>query len=301
MSFVITRLAHVGLRTARPQEMEQYLTEALGLWVVRRDADGTTHLTGNGAGAFIELIPGETAGLDHVALELAPGADVDAVAHALRGREIAVEVGGADTDPGSQLDMRIRDPEGNLIQLVVPDGTMSQAPEAGPGIRPLKIGHVATRVRAVRPVESFYLDALGFRWSDSIGEDFTFLRCNADHHVVNFLRAERPGDVHHIAFELSDFLHTQRAMDRLAECGVPLIWGPGRHGPGHNLFTYHLDPEGRIIELYAGLDRMSHEDQGYFDPRPWQTDRPQRPKVWDPASLSSANRWGVAPPDSFMV
>jgi hypothetical protein len=95
-------------------------------------------------------------------------------------------------------------------------------------------------------------------------------------------------------------LHTQRAMDRLSEQGIGLIWGPGRHGPGHNLFTYHLDPDGHIIELFAGIDRMSHEGQGYFDPRPWHTHRPQHPMVWNPADLGAANRWGVPPPDTFM-
>lgn len=299
-ALTITRLAHVGLRTARRAEMERYLIDVLGLWKCQDDADGVSHLTGGGAGSFIELTDGEEAGLDHVALELAAGTDAAAASEALELLGVTV-TGWPRDDPGAATSLSIRDPEGNAIQLVIPDGKMADPAPLGGGIRPLKIGHVATRVRDVRAVEMFYLETLGFRWSDSIGEIFTFLRCNADHHAVNFLQAERPGDVHHIAFELSDLLHAQRAADHLAESDVPLIWGPGRHGPGHNLFTYHLDPEGRIIELFAGIDRMSHDGQGYFDPRPWQTHRPQRPTVWDPASLKAANSWGVPPPDAFMV
>jgi hypothetical protein len=28
------------------------------------------------------------------------------------------------------------------------------------------------------------------------------------------------------------------------------------------------------------LDQVLDEELGYFDPRPWHSDRPQRPKVW---------------------
>ena len=43
---------------------------------------------------------------------------------------------------------------------------------------------------------------------------------------------------------------------------------------------------------------MSEEALGYFDPRPWHEDRPQRPKTWDPAAALSA--WGRFPlPELF--
>ncbi len=74
--------------------------------------------------------------------------------------------------------------------------------------------------------------------------------------------------------------HMELACDYLSRNGMRLIWGPGRHGIGHNLFTYHRNPDGFIIELYAELDRMSDESLGYFDPRPWHPDIPQRPKTW---------------------
>ena len=76
-------------------------------------------------------------------------------------------------------------------------------------------------------------------------------------------------------------------------------YGPGRHGIGHNLFTYHRSPNGLITELFAELDQMQDEELSYFAPRPWHRDSPQRPKVWakDP---SAANLWGPMPPDELM-
>ena len=69
--------------------------------------------------------------------------------------------------------------------------------------------------------------------------------------------------------------------DFLGSKNIQLTWGPGRHGPGHNLYTYHRNPDDQIIELFAELDKMLDEDLGYFDPRPWHRDRPQKPKVWN--------------------
>jgi len=64
----------------------------------------------------------------------------------------------------------------------------------------------------------------------------------------------------------------------------------GRHGISHNIFIYHRDPDDQMIEFYTEMDQMLDEELGYFDPRPWHRDRPQRPKVWD--RQSAALIWG---------
>jgi hypothetical protein len=61
---------------------------------------------------------------------------------------------------------------------------------------------------------------------------------------------------------------------------MEILWGPVRHGPGHNVAVYHRNPDGQIVELFFDLDRMTDEELGYFEPQPWHRDRPQRPKVW---------------------
>ena len=44
------------------------------------------------------------------------------------------------------------------------------------------------------------------------------------------------------------------------------------------------------VEFFCEMDQMKDETLGYFDPRPWHQDRPQRPKVWGPDTLR--NYWG---------
>ena len=75
---------------------------------------------------------------------------------------------------------------------------------------------------------------------------------------------------------------------------IPIIWGPLRHGPGHNVSIYHRNPDGQVVEFYAELDQLLDEDLGFFDPRPWHEDQPQRPKVWTRANRSIAG-WGPPP------
>ena len=48
----------------------------------------------------------------------------------------------------------------------------------------------------------------------------------------------------------------QTACDHLGRMNVPIIWGPGRHGISHNIFTYHRDPDDQMIELKTEMDEM---------------------------------------------
>ena len=87
-----------------------------------------------------------------------------------------------------------------------------------------------------------------------------------------------------------------QACDLLGRNRVQILWGPVRHGPGHNVAVYHYDPDRNLIELYYSMDLMLDEELGYFEPRPWHQDQPQRPKVWTPGHTSV---WGPAPMPDF--
>jgi hypothetical protein len=123
------------------------------------------------------------------------------------------------------------------------------------------------------------------------------MRCNPDHHTVNFLRGKRTR-MHHIAFEVRDFSAVEQGCDVLSHHRIPIIWGPLRHGPGHNVSIYHRNPDQHVIEFFAELDQILDEELGYFDPRPWHADRPQRPKVWSRESRAVAG-WGPPPTPDY--
>jgi hypothetical protein len=83
-----------------------------------------------------------------------------------------------------------------------------------------------------------------------------------------------------VAFELRGAAHVIASCEVLAANRIMTIWGPLRHGPSHNMATYHRNPDNLVMELFSELDRMSDEGLGYFDPKPWHRARPQRPRVW---------------------
>jgi hypothetical protein len=83
----------------------------------------------------------------------------------------------------------------------------------------------------------------------------------------------------------------------LARAGIPLVWGPLRFGPGHNLAAFHRNADGQIIELYAELDQLKDEELGVFEPRPWHRFQPLRPRVW---TLGEDPVWGPPPPAGFL-
>ena len=292
----ITRLSHVALQTPDVERLRTYYTERIGL-AAYDEGDGAVYLASGGPGPALELRPGDEPRLDHVGFELAAEREEELLAR-LSDAGVAVSTA-SDPEPGFARVHDLADIEGNRLQLAVIDEARAPAPRGIGAVVPNKLGHIASRTRNAEAVVDFYESALGFRWSDWMGDFFVFMRCNADHHSVNFVNASRPGHLHHFAFELTDASRVIAAVDDLAAHGITLIWGPGRHPVGHNLFTYHADPDGNVVELFCDLDRMASEELGYFEPRPWHEDSPQRPKRWTPGE-ASANQWGPMFPPEFM-
>ena len=66
----------------------------------------------------------------------------------------------------------------------------------------------------------------------------------------------------------------------LARNGGAFIWGPGRHGAGGNIFTYHFDPAGAIVEYCADLYRVW--DEATYVPGRWSLDDPRFANLWGP-------------------
>ena len=141
---------------------------------------------------------------------------------------------------------------------------------------------------AIEEVTDFYVDNLGFRESNWREGSAMFLRCSPDHHTINFFKGKKR--LAHLAFEVKDFSELVRASDLLIRNNFPLDWGPARHTIGHNCACYHTNPDGTRTEIYAEMDQMKDEELGYFDPRPWHEDRPQRPRNWVTEN-SPRNKW----------
>ncbi|GHO97558.1 3,4-dihydroxyphenylacetate 2,3-dioxygenase [Reticulibacter mediterranei] len=292
----IAKLGYAGFNTPNVEAMLAYYTNVIGFTLVERGGDGSAYLRSVLDHHTLALYPAQENGLRHIGFQIGAGQTLKEAAEQLREQGITVETQ-SDAQPGIAEQLQFKDPSDTTIHLYE---TMEQVhdnfPEAG--IVPEKLGHVALAVHDVQKSADFYQNVLGFRVSDWIEDFFVFMRCGPDHHTMNFLRTKYR-KMHHIAFQLKDWAHVQRACDHLYKHNIPLVWGPGRHGVGHNIFTYHHDPDGQTVELFTELDIMLNEDLGYFEPRPWHGEFPQKPKVWK-ADLYATNHWGAMPPPEIL-
>ncbi len=287
------RIGHASFETPDLAQAIAHYTEVIGLALAARDGK-RAFLTSRIGQLSIELAEGTAPRCSRLSFEVAADTDLAAVKKNLAERGVSAEIR-SDPAPGMAKVLSFADPKGTAIDLFNEWQTIGNRGQVV-GIGALKLGHVAFVTPDPAAMAKFYGDVLGFRVSDWIGDFFVFMRCNADHHSVNFITGKTI-KMHHMAFELKDFSHLQTACDLFGERKIPIIWGPVRLGPGHNIAAFHRDPDDWVIEVYAELDQMKNEELGYFEPRPWHRDRPQRPKVWDPKEGAI---WGPPPtPDFF--
>ena len=289
----VKKIAHATYETPDLERQAQYYTEVLGLTVTDKDKD-TTYLASTIDHHSVVLRKGDHARCTRLGFQVGPDDDLGAFQKQTEAHGIKTTRKN-DPEPTIAEMIAFEDPKGTVME-VFKRGAFAGQRFPSKGIVPHKLGHVAFFVKDVKKLTDFYCDVLGFRVSDWMGDFFSFLRCGADHHTINLMQTKE--DRHfHTAFELRDWGHMLTACDHLSLNGYKLLWGPGRHGIGHNLFTYHRAPNGMITELFAQLDQMN-EDLGYFEPRPWHRDNPQRPKVWTP-DPNASNYWGTGAPEDM--
>jgi catechol-2,3-dioxygenase len=287
----VNKLGYVAFETQDVDRLVEYYTKILDFTLVDKSSQGAFLTTGFDHHCVV-ITRSETAkGRTAAGYEIAEPLDD---AHR-RLREAGYEVERrSDIGPGTPDVLVLAEPTtGTPLHLMTAQESSGAWPTM---LRPTKLGHVAAFTPGLESLEKFYRELLGFKWSDTLGDFFVFLRCGPDHHATNFMASATNEGMHHIAYEFRDPNHLITMVDHLAKNGYPLDWGPGRHGPpGHNLFTYHRDPDGNVIELFTQIDRMLDEAKGYWEPRPWHKTYPLYPKTWEvDATLAStiANLWG---------
>lgn len=289
----ILRVGHATFTTPDVEKQVAYYSDVLGLIVTERTKARAFLATRTGL-EVIAVERGDKPDLARLSFQAAPDTDFATFARKLSEHGIKSEMRGG-ISPGVAKALVFTDVKGTVVEVYT--SYEFQKDDGKPAvITPLKLGHVAHRVNDVQKVAKFYTEMMGFRVSDWHADNFVFMRCGADHHTVNFVYDPTP-QLHHIAFEVQDWAELHRANDHLAKNNIHLVWGPGRHIIGHNIAAYHRNADYIRVELFCEMDQMKDEALGYFDPRPWHQDRPQKPKVWPKGTLR--NYWGFGSTGTF--
>ena len=292
----VRQISHATFETPDLEAQIEHYSKVTGLVVAAREKDRAL-LTSKVGQLVMQLKRGERARCAKLAFQVTPNSDFGEMSRFLTTQGIKNEER-SDDIPGMPKLLAFEDIKSTEIELLSEWRHLTPS-QSTAGVSPFKLGHVAFVVPDVHAVADFYQRILGFRVSDWIEDVFVFMRCNPDHHTVNFVRGKTT-NLHHFAFQLRDFSHLENGCDVLSQNHIPIIWGPLRHGPGHNVSIYHRNPDQQVVEFFAELDQILDEEIGIFDPRPWHEDQPQRPKVWSRANRSQSG-WGPPPsPDWHM-
>ena len=235
--------------------------------------------TGNGR------VPVQRSRLHHIAFEVDTDAELAALAARLNSAGIQLALQARDGDPEMGDTLWFNDPDGNRIEISATlEDSLALSPSNSEGRRtrlcPHGLQHLAIGTSRMESMVEFYTEALGFDISDWLLREAAWLRCNHDHHTLVLLQG-RP-EIDHIGYGIPGGSELLGWADYLSRQRVPILWGPGRHGAGNDLFLRLADAEGVHIELSAGL-------QQYYD-----YDVTTPPRLWH-SRPSALNLWGVMP------
>jgi catechol 2,3-dioxygenase-like lactoylglutathione lyase family enzyme len=277
-------LRSVSLLTTACAESTDFYSEVWGLSVVERDhADAWLRGTGENH-HVLRLSEAERNGLGQISFAVGTPREIDEAARRLTSRGIPLLSGPGPLDAvGGGYGLRFVDPEGRVIELAadmyaVPRLRVSDAV-------PIGVTHVVLNTADIDTAVAFYTDVLGMRVSDWSEHQMAFLRCNATHHSIAFNQAQW-ASVNHVAYEMGSIDAFMRGIGRLRGHGISPQWGPGRHGPGDNTFSYFNDPAGLVCEYTSEVAQVE-EDR-------WIC------RVW-PRTPELSDQWGTAGPPSTTV
>ncbi|THG31516.1 VOC family protein [Naasia lichenicola] len=275
-----TAVSHIGLRVPEVQATADFYGRVLGLVVQRELADGGLQMGWGTGHHVLDLLPGERS-LAYYAFEVRDAGGMAGIRSRLEQAGAPVtEVDPAllDASIGDVESIETTDPDGNTVQFH--SAVWRQGEGAGdPGRRPVKYQHITLGTVDVAPMTDWFTGVIGFRISDQLEDGrFAWMRSNKDHHTLAIVNVGARGNVDHYSFDLAEWEDFKSWCDKLTEQDVDVAWGPGRHGPGNNLFVFFDDPAGNHIELSAEMEKF-YDDRVTYVARRWNP-IPQSVNLW---------------------
>jgi catechol 2,3-dioxygenase-like lactoylglutathione lyase family enzyme len=225
-----------------------------------REQDGMVYLAAEGHDELfvVRLRPDAVQRIDVIALAAETNADVDALFARVRDygctivwepKELA-QLGG-----GYGFRFFSKDGLPYEISAGVARGTArALAPREA---IPERISHIVMHSPRHHEELAFFIDVLGFKLSDWLGDFMCFLRCNEAHHRIAFLPG--PPCLNHVAYDMANVDEMMRGVARLKRQHIDIRWGPGRHTAGNNTFSYFTTPGGFAVEYTAELEKVDFE------------------------------------------
>ncbi|MGH7090606.1 MAG: VOC family protein [Stellaceae bacterium] len=266
------RLHHLQLGSPEPQRLARFYADVLGM--TAEEQDGRFLCRTRGRRHY--FAPGPAKTLQFAAYALEGQAALDGLAARLARHGVAHEPSPTELFEANAL--AVRDPDGNRLVFGLARSDQGASPRM-----PARLQHLVLGSPDAARMVAFYSEVLGYRVSDRVVDDggtlrTCFLRSDDEHHSFAVFQTELSRLDHH-CYETPDWNAIRDWGDLLAAKRIPVTWGPGRHGPGNNLFLFFHDPDGNWLEVSAELEVVT----------------PDRAIGLWPHAERTLNIWGQAP------
>jgi catechol-2,3-dioxygenase len=286
----IEKLKSVTLVVKDVAESTEFYTKIWGLHEVHR-TQTTAQLRASGPEHHVlELLQGQEVGLHCITWGAASQDAVLQLFERLKLMNVVIHLEPHQLpQEGGGFGFAFKDPEGRIHQVVA--SSQTHAPlhidSLVDHVCPTQLSHVVVNTLDVKGMSEFLQNVLGFKLSDSTHK-MSFFRCNASHHSIA-LADFGSVSLNHVAFEMGSWNELMFGVGRVKLAGYALQWGLGRHGPGDNIFSYFLDPNGLVIEYTAEVQQIT-------DPA-W---KPGTPEQWA-RPPERMDQWGFSPQPSEVI
>jgi catechol 2,3-dioxygenase-like lactoylglutathione lyase family enzyme len=273
------RLHHIEITTPQLAAMRDFYVRA---FAYRAEALGDGRALLRVGYRRVLLAPGPAQGLGLAAYALGGAAQLEALRGHLGEQGLAVQPAATPLfEPGA---IAVQDPDGRTLAFGLPRGRSGAARAADAETDALmgRLQHVVVTTLDLAAVQRFYEGALGFVLSDRVLQEggapsTVFYRSDPEHHSFAAFLSDGVR-LDHYALDAPDWNAIRDWSDHFAAERIPIVWGPGRHGPGNNLFCMVADPDGNMVEISTELEQMPRE----MPARDW------------PHTERSLNLWGGA-------
>jgi catechol 2,3-dioxygenase len=261
-------------------------TEVMGLQVIERTKERAV-LTSNERRGELVLYRGDRTGVRAIGLEAYDTAAVDEAANRAPQHGMKV-VSRKPTVESCERAVMLQTDDGLLIEVHTPIPEDRARRFLTQGVRPRRIDHIGPRTPNPEKLAQQLQAVLGMKISDKTsGNELIFMRTgNLRHHALSIVGGPAAG-MHHYAWEMFSFNDYMQIGDHLVHADLRYAYGPGRHGPGDNLFTYHQDRNGLMVECTVEMEMISRDNTFQY-------------KVWDLTNPRLINQWGINPEPGWL-
>ena len=273
----VKKLAGIVVATPKLGESVAYYRDGYGLSLASEDGESAVFDGARGERGILTVLKADTPRLHGWRLALS---DESAMADA---RE-ALAATGHEVRDGDDGSFSVHSPDGQVVTFVA-DGDQPDLSPVEDG-RPLAISHLVINSADPTRMIGFFVDLLGFKITDRYEKDLlVFLRADQPQHHCIGVSPGDAGALNHFSADTGSIDGLMKSVSRMRKAGHEPIWGPGRHGPGGNVFCYFEDPTGFVAEFTCEV--MTVDDS--HESREW------------PRVPENANIWGTGGPSERAV